>query len=117
MPENKHAFVRFTEKQDDGSYLTSVLLASGEAAEDPDEFISWHLGGRDGEVIDWFQVPDEWPNAVASGDIKEAFEAILNLDALAEVPKVSDMLATIFEAGYQLAMKKMAAASRCRPTT
>lgn len=108
MAENKYAFVRCTEKQEDGSHLSCIVLARGEAAENHEKFISWHLGGVDGEITDWYPVPSEWQNAVASGDVREAFDAVVGLDDLSEEPRVSDMLATIFEAGYQLAMKKMA---------
>ena len=84
-------------------------MVSGDGAESPEAFINWHSAGCKVEVVSWFQVPENWENGVA-GDAEEplndAIDALLGLEALAGKPVVSDLLATIFDAGYRLAERK-----------
>lgn len=99
----KYAFVRFVEDHgaEHGGRITCVSLARGEAAESPKEFIAWHNAGCKVEVIYWFEVPEDWKNAVSDGSMNDAFEALLGLDALSDTPLVSDLLATLFEASFR----------------
>jgi hypothetical protein len=103
----KYAFVRYLENhREEFGVGTCANLVSGVAAESPEAFIKWHGAGVPAKILCWFEVPESWENSVSSGNMNEAFEAILALDALSETPVVSDLLATIFDEGYRLAQKK-----------
>lgn len=102
----KYAFVRFTEDHGESRSGVCVNLVSGEPAESPEAFIQWHAQGFRVNILDWFEVPECWDNAVAGGNVNDTLTAILALDALGETPVVSDLLATIFGVGYELAQKK-----------
>lgn len=103
----KHAFVCYVEhhRAEDGGTQTCVMMARGEAAESHEAFISWHAAGVPVTIISWFEVPQDWKNAVSEGSISDAFEALLGLDALSDTPLVSDLLATIFAAGFKCGEK------------
>lgn len=79
------------------------MLVSGEAAESREAFISWwsECSGVSVTVTGWFEVPAIWNNAVSEGHVHETLEAVLALDVLGETPVVSDLLATIFAAGFE----------------
>lgn len=98
-----YSFVRFTEDHgaEYGGRITCVSLTRGEAAESPEKFIALHNAGCKVEVINWFEVPEDWKNAVSDGSMNDAFEALLGLDALSDTPLVSDLFATLFEAGFR----------------
>jgi hypothetical protein len=100
----KIVFVRYTVVRDDQS-STCIQLLSGDEAESQEAALSYLNDGDPIVITDWFEVPKEWKNAVASDPISDAFEALIGLDALGQTPVVSDLLATIFEAGYRLGAK------------
>lgn len=95
----KRVFVMFTEGGQSAEGLQSMLV-SDKAAEDEAAFIRWQDGGESIHILVWFEIPETWENATASGDLRFALEAILPLDGLAEFPIVSDLLATVFKAGF-----------------
>lgn len=66
---------------------------------------AWEAAMPGCAVLLWWVVPRELSNACASGNLNDAFKALINLDVLAETPMVSDLLATIFEAGFQAGRK------------
>jgi hypothetical protein len=103
----KHVFVRFVEIHEEPRHInTCANLLSGEAAESPEAFIKQYDSGVTVEVLSWFEVPQSWENIVGDGIVNDTLEAILALDALGKTPVVSDLLATIFEEGYELGQKK-----------
>jgi hypothetical protein len=106
--EMKHVFVRIEEGGNVEQRSPSCLLLSGDSAktftENPDRFIQDY--GNDARILESWVVPADLENAAASDPLKHVFDALLALDTLGEFPAVSDLFATIFEAGYQLALKK-----------
>lgn len=102
----KYVFVRFEEELEDGVLVQMTIIVEGEAAVSPEHFIEWMDGGLPIKVLDWFEVPEVWKNLVADGWLNESFVALLGLDALGETPVVSDLLASIFETGYRMALRK-----------
>lgn len=100
----KCVFVRYTEERppEQGGRLTCVVLAKGEAAESRETFTKTHGDGVPITIMTWFEVPPQWKNAVTDGaPLNDAFSAVLGLDVLSDSPVVSDLLATIFEAGFK----------------
>lgn len=99
-----HVFVRIEEGED---RVFSCLLLSGERAQEflasPDTFFK---GCDRTEILDSWVVPKDLENIATSNPIHDAFDALLALDALSDYPVVSDLYATIFEAGYRFAANK-----------
>lgn len=100
----KHVFVRIEEGKDK---VFSCLLLSGERAQ---EFLAnpaTFFKGLDApKILDCWVVPEELENVNTNDPIGDAFNALLALDALSDFPAVSDLYATIFEAGFRLAASK-----------
>jgi hypothetical protein len=46
-------------------------------------------------------VPENWENIVSDGSMNDVFKALLGLDVLGDTPVVSDLLTTIFAAGFK----------------
>ncbi len=103
----KYAFVGFEENHGEKFGVSTLAnLVSGAMAESPEAFIKWHNAHVPVNILYWFEVPEEWQNAVAGGTVNNTFTAILALDALGDTPVISDLLASIFAEGYRLAQKK-----------
>jgi len=104
----KHVFVRIEEGRDTECKSISCLLLSGDRAQkfldDPSELIKDYSAGAC--IIDNWVVPDDLENITTSDSIREVFYAFLALNVLGDFPMVSDLFATIFEAGYRLAESK-----------
>lgn len=100
----KIVFVRYTVEHD-GHTSSCIQLLSGKEAASQEAALRYLDDGDPVIITDWFEVPETWENAVASDPISAAFEALLGLDSLGSTPVVSDLLATIFEAGYRLGAK------------
>lgn len=101
----KHVFVRL---QEEGIETNTCLLLSGDRAE---EFINDQEGfvedfSPDATLLDSWEVPEELKDIVVGNEVSDAFEALLELNLLNDTPIVSDIFATIFEAGYRLAKKE-----------
>lgn len=94
-------FVRYREQALD---LTTCILLHGDRAkqclDDPQKYVQQEFDG--GVLVDFWEVPTYLENATASGDIGQVFDALIALDVIAATPAVSDLLATVFEAGYRL---------------
>ena len=95
----KFVFVRFEEKG--GGAGPYAMLVSDEAAESPEAFIQWHNAGVEVTIHNWFEVPENWGSVVDDELMNVVLEALVALDAIGAGPHVSDLLATIFEAGFQ----------------
>ncbi|MDQ5938500.1 MAG: hypothetical protein QG642_190 [Patescibacteria group bacterium] len=102
----KYVFVRFEEECEEGQFTPSTLILRGQAANSPEDAIDFLDGGVPVRILDWYEVPEVWKNLVADGRLNESFVALLGLDALGETPVVSDLLASIFETGYRMALRK-----------
>ncbi|MBT4857285.1 hypothetical protein HON52_03815 [Candidatus Uhrbacteria bacterium] len=96
----KRAFVWFMENKYVSEYAR--MLVEGEPAESREAFIKFYseLVPTEVVVISWFQVPDQWANVVGEGVVNDTLDAILPLDALGDNSAVSDLICTIFAAGY-----------------
>ncbi len=100
--------VVFARVKNDGSPYP-FLLFEGEADKflaDPDEYAVQYL---EASLVDYWVVPDKLENIVAGGgNMREVLDIVLSIDAISDdAPHVSDMIATIFEAGYQLGRRGM----------
>jgi hypothetical protein len=100
----KYVFIRVEEGEEK---RRSCQLLSGDSAmeflKNPTTYLDAY---DDGTLLDSWVVPDDLENATASGCVRDVFNALLALDILSDFPAVSDLFATIFEAGYQLALHK-----------
>lgn len=99
-----YVFIRIKEgSSEEAECLTCELLSGDRASEfieNPTKFLK---GENNAMLLDHWIVPAVLANATASGDIYEEFEALLALNAITDSPVISDLFATIFESGYQLA--------------
>jgi hypothetical protein len=98
----KHAFVRYIEHHEttDGD-ITCFAIATGKAAKSQEAFIDRHGSDVKITITDWFEVPENWENIVSDGSMNDVFKALLGLDVLGDTPVVSDLLTTIFAAGFK----------------
>lgn len=100
----KHVFIRVEEGE---NKVFSCLLLSGERAQ---EFLAnpatFFKGHDDVKILDSWVVPEDLENVATSNPIGYAFDSLLTLNDLSDFPVVSDLYATIFEAGYKLAASK-----------
>lgn len=96
-------FICFSEDSGD----VQCLLLEGDLAQaflrDPDAFMVTQFS--EPKLICSWEVPRDFSSASAGGSFGHVFKAILGLDALTETSVVSDLLAAVFNAGYQLAHK------------
>lgn len=99
--KQKRVFVRFFYMKD-GPQITRTVLVSGFGANSKEDFkkdIGLHLALT---ILDWFDVPDSWVESthhpLAERLVNHTFEALLGLN---HGGQVSNLLATIFEAGFQ----------------
>lgn len=103
----KHVFIRIEEGSGGEDRALSCLLLSGvraqEFIENPTKFLEEYNNAK---ILDSFVVPENFKNATTTGSMGEPFNALLALNDLSDFPVVSDLFATIFEAGYQLANNK-----------
>lgn len=103
----KHIFVRIQEGAEGEKKTLSCILLSGNDAQrfhdDPANFLGDY---NNATVLNSWKVPGYLRNVTASDSVREAFDALLALNALSDFPQISDLFATIFEAGYQLASKE-----------
>lgn len=111
----KHVFIRIEEGSEGEEKALSCLLLSGDHAqefiENPTKFLEEYNNAK---LLGSWVVPEDLQNATASDSVREAFDALLALNDLSDFPVVSDLFATIFEAGYQLANNKEGRMSRKR---
>ncbi len=102
-----HVFIRIVEGEKEEEKVQTCQLLSGESAQaflsSPAKYLREF---NNAVLLDSWTVPEDLENATASNSVCEAFEALLALDVLSEFPVVSDLYATIFEAGYRLAASK-----------
>ena len=103
----KHVFIRIVEGEKEEEKVQTCQLLSGKSAQEflsnPAKYLKEY---NNAVLLDCWVVPDDLENATASNSICDAFDALLALDVLSEFPVVSDLYATIFEAGYRLAASK-----------
>lgn len=103
----KHVFIRIEEGSEGEEKALSCLLLSGDRAqkfiENPTKLPKEY---NDAKLLGSWVVPEDLQNATASDPIGAVFEALLALNDLNDLPVVSDLFATIFEAGYQFAHNK-----------
>lgn len=103
----KHVFIRIEEDSEGEDKAPSCLLLNGDRAqefiENPTKFLKEYNNAK---LLDSFVVPENFKNATTTGSMDEPFNALLALNDLSDFPVVSDLFATIFEAGYQLANNK-----------
>lgn len=100
-------FVRYSEQGLNGAFC--ILLHGVRAKrflKNPEKYIEREFDAA--TLIDFWEVPRPLENVVVSGDVRHVFASIVALDTIAETPVVSDLLATIFEAGYQMGVKSKA---------
>src|SRR5512133_3927564 len=101
----EHVMLRIEEGQDEAEESTSCLLLSGVHAENfianPKGFLRDY--SDDARVIASWVVPEALINATSSlsGTMNGILEAILGLNALSDDPAASDLIATIFNAGFE----------------
>jgi hypothetical protein len=110
----EHVIIRIEEGQNEAEKSTSCLLLSGEEAEsfiaNPKGFLRDY--GDDARIIASWIVPEELVNATSSleGPMNGILEAILGLNALSDDPAASDLIATIFNAGFECGQNAQQAA-------
>lgn len=97
----KMVLVQFHEKGNSLRTLTQLLV--GKDADSKEAFVELRAKlGVEVVVHDWWEIPADMRNAAGGeGDVRQALEALIALDALAETPVVSDLIATIFHAGIE----------------
>ena len=97
----KYVFLRVAED----SLVTTVLLhgdAAQECAQDPAKYAQTR---QDGRLAGYWVVPDDIDNAVGADSTHQLFEALLRLGPGLDTHLISDLFATLFEAGYQLGLQ------------
>ena len=73
------------------------------SCETKEEFIETYP--NQAEIIIWFEVPSNWKTLAVSGTVNRALDAVLALDAITDHYDVANLLITIFDAGYQQALR------------
>lgn len=100
----KIVFVRYTSEHE-GKSTSGIQIISGDMAEDRDSCLRFLNKDGTAVITDWFEVTPEWKNVVGNEDLFNAFSELLDIELLEEKPVISELLATIFEAGYRLGAK------------